>query len=105
MEPDHHLTSKAVDELVAGLLPEQDAAPHLAGCAVCSQKVAVAQAARREFLARNPPALRAEELVAKARGEFRFNRWLPALGLATAAALGVLLFVRTPPSPDVLTKG
>lgn len=95
-----HLSDHAIDVLVA---QDRVVDAHLEGCAECQARLLAARGAAQAFLARNPPVLSAEKLLAT-----RGRRWFswPAASMATAAALVVLVLVLAKPTAEpILDKG
>ncbi|MBK7863142.1 MAG: zf-HC2 domain-containing protein [Archangiaceae bacterium] len=93
-----HVSTHLVDLHTAGALsPEQLAQvkAHAATCETCAAKLSAAAKARDEFLARNPPALRAEALLGQARPHRSPMRWLvPAFALVAALLFAFVVLQR-----------
>jgi hypothetical protein len=98
MEELNHLRAHVIDALLAGVLDEpaaHAAEAHARSCTACGERLATARADRDAFLAHNPPALRAERLVAA-----RPRRWRWALAPLMPALVALLLWIR-PPTPQL----
>lgn len=85
-------------------------ASHLPGCAQCQTRLADMQKERRAFLERNPPDLRARQLLQSRRKARRRPSllWLPSLAALATAAVVVVTWVDLSPNDRrqaVLSKG
>jgi hypothetical protein len=115
---DHrHLPAHLIDRLLAGLLPEPEAAAgerQAQACAECAGRLQRARQAREGFLARNPPEARARALIAgQARPPRRRHLllWLvPTFSAVAAVVLVAALRERTggdlpDGGPEIIAKG
>jgi DNA-directed RNA polymerase specialized sigma24 family protein len=92
--PDHrHVPPYLIDRLLAGILPAEVAGAvgrQEQSCIVCRLRLAEARQEQTEFLARNPPARRARELLDQAARASRRRRL--AWSLPAVSALGLAVF-------------
>jgi hypothetical protein len=107
---DHrHLPADLIDHLLAGALPSDEVAAVERAeqdCDLCRQRLAEARQAGALFLTRNPPPLRARELLDQVRGRRRRRIFAWVVPALSAAALAIFVLWR--PAlivDDVIAKG
>lgn len=119
-----HLTTRAIDLIIAGA-GDARSTEHALRCASCEGKLSAARDAAAAFLAMNPPAVRAAQLVAEAARKQptptptrsktpTWLRWaMPAVFASAAAAFAIVALPKPPPGqlplpitqPEILDKG